>query len=154
MKFQKGISLPEVMVAAVLLGLAILCISPMMSYGIKSTHINKERSAAVQAAQRLVEEIRHAGFASANSKVNPSTTSAIENDDLQGQKLYINGKGEVSTQASSSTKLLQVVRQYYFIANGPNTVDDLIRVNVRITWPGSGGKNVSMGVDLSRSMVQ
>lgn len=154
MRYQQGLSVPEVLVAAVLLGLGVLFLSPLMSYSFRSTHLNKERSGAVQAAQRLVEEIRNAGFASALNIVNPTTTSAILANDLQGQALYINGKGEVSTQSSSNTKLLQVARQYYFIANGPSPADDLIQVNVRITWPGGGSQNITMGTRLARSVSE
>ncbi len=153
MKFQTGISLPEVLVAAVLLGLAILGVSPMMSYSLKSSHLNKERGAAVQAAQRLIEEIRDAGFTSALSIVNPSTPNAVRADDLQNRKLYISGSGEVSTQPSSTGKLLQVQRLYYFNpGNTPSPADDLIQVTVKLTWPGSSDQHVTMGTTLARTV--
>ena len=59
---QKGMSLTEVLVASILLGLTILAISPMIGLGFKNTHLTKERSAAIQAAQRIVEEIQDSGF--------------------------------------------------------------------------------------------
>ncbi|PKL76876.1 MAG: hypothetical protein CVV27_08070 [Candidatus Melainabacteria bacterium HGW-Melainabacteria-1] len=155
MKRQQGISLPEVLVAAVLLGLAIFFITPMISYGFKSSHLNKERSAAVQAGQGLIEEIRQVGFAGALSIVNPSTPSAVLSDDLQGNKLYITGTGEVSTTPGSNTKLLQVQRLYYFSAgNTPSPVDDLIQITIKINWPGSADAHVTMGTTLARSVAE
>lgn len=147
-----GISLPEVMIAAVLLGLVIVAISPMMSFSIKSDHINKERSAAIQAAQRIVEEVKSAGFEQAVTIVNESTPSVIEADDLQGNKLYIRGTGEVLTAPGGSAKLLQIQRLYNFSGGAtPAVADDIIQVTVKVTWPGSTGRHVTMGTSLTRT---
>lgn len=149
---QQGLTLPEVLVAAVLLGLAILCISPMMSYSFKSSHLNKERSGAVQAAQRIVEQIRSAGFVDAASKVNSGAPSAILPNDLYNQPLYIKGTGEVQSTPGSNTKPLSVVRVYHFLpGQSPAPADDQIQVTVKITWPGSANAHVSMGTTLVRS---
>lgn len=155
MKHQAGISLPEVLVSAVLLGLAILCITPMISYSMRSSHLNKERGAAVQAAQRLLEEIRDAGFPAALSIVNPATPNAVRSDDLQNRKLYITGTGEVSTQPASNTKLLQVQRLYFFSGGATaSPADDLIQITVKLTWPGSADQHVTMGTTLARSVEE
>jgi len=143
---QKGIALPEVLVAAVLLGIIILAVSPMMSYSIRSSHSNKERSAAIQAAQQLVEEIRNAGFAQAAAHVNVGE-SAVLADDLQGNKLYIKGTGEVRTTPGDGAKPLNVSRIYAFSNSG-----DMIQVTVKITWPGSSGRHVTLGTTLNRSL--
>lgn len=149
---QAGISLPEVMVAAVLLGLVMLGISPMMSYGIKSDYINKERSGAVQAAQRIVEEVRNAGFEQAITIVNDGSPSAVQADDLHGNKLYIRGTGEVLTAPTGDSKLLQIQRLYSFDpGKSPAPADDLIQVTVKITWPGSSGRHVTMATTLTRT---
>lgn len=152
---QRGISVPEVLVAAALLAIAVLCISPMLSFGFKSSHLNKERAAAAQAGKRLVEEIRHAGFAAALSIVNPATTSAVRIDDLQGNKIYITGTGKIATAPGSNTKPLQVQRLYYFDDKGSaHPADDTIQVTVKITWPGSSESRVTMGTTLARSVVE
>lgn len=152
---QKGISLPEVLVAAVLLGLAVLCITPMVSYSFRSSHVNKEKSAATQAAQRLIEQIRNRGFAGASSIVSSTTPSSVQSDDFQGNKLYITGNGEILTQPASNAKLLQVQRLYYYSSGAtPNPADDLIQVTVKITWPGGSGQNVTMGTTLARSVEE
>ena len=109
-----GVTLPEVMIAAVLLGLVIMAISPMMSFSIKSDHLNKERSGAIQAAQRIVEEIKDAGFVQAITIVNAITPSSIQADDLQGNKIYIQGSGEVLTAPTAASKLLQIQRIYSY----------------------------------------
>lgn len=152
---QRGISLPEVLVAAVLLGLAVLCISPLMTYSFRTSRLSKEHSAAVLAGQRLVEQIRNAGYGAAASIVSPSTTSAVLADDLQGQKLYITGNGEVFTQPRGDTKLLQVQRLYFYSPGATaSPADDVIQVTVKINWPGSSGQNVTMGTTLARSVSE
>lgn len=149
---QKGISIPEVLVAAVLLGLAVFFISPLVSYSFRSSYVNKERSAAVQAGQRLIESIRNAGFEGANAIVTEASPNAVLADDLQGQKLYIRQTGEVLTQPVNDAKLLQVQRFYAFDAGPtPAPLDDLIQVTIKITWPGGGSQHVTMGTTLARS---
>lgn len=151
---QRGISVPEILVAAVLIGLAVLCITPIMTYGMRTSTGNKEHAAAVQAAQRVVEQVQAAGFSAAATIVNAGAPSAILSDDLQGNKLYINGKGEVYTSPRSNTKLLQVQRIYTFGAGAtPSPADDLIQVTVKVTWPGSNGRNITLGATLTRSVA-
>jgi type II secretory pathway pseudopilin PulG len=152
---QQGIGLVEVMVAAVLLGLGIMLISPMLGLGFRSTYRNKEKTAAVQAGQRIVEEIRNKGFSGASAFVSPSSTTAILADDVNGNKLYIKGDGQVSTQPATGAKLLQVQRIYTFDDQlTRNLVDDRIQVTVKITWPGGGSQHVTMGVTLVRDNLQ
>ena len=154
---QAGISLPEILVAAALLGILIMAISPLMSYSFKSSHINKERAAAVQAAQRLVEEVRDAGFASAFTLIDtldtvaPIDQEAVVTNDLQGNPLYIKATGEVLSAPAEGAKLLNVVRMYTF-NSGPTPAlgDDSIQITIKITWPGSTGRNVTMGTTLTR----
>lgn len=151
---QQGLSVTEVLVGAVILGLSILAISPMLGWGIKTTFTNKERGGAVQAARRLIEDIQNAGFTGASSIVNPVTPTAVQTDDLQGNKLYVKGDGKVTTTPESGAKLLQVQRLYHFVPNDPPPADDLIQVTVKVTWPGSGSKNVTMGISLTREGIQ
>jgi len=151
-RLQRGISLPEVLVSAVLLGLAIYFISPMISYSLKQSQVNKERSAAVQAGQRIVESVRNAGFDGANAIVNSTTPSSVQVNDLQGNLLYIKQSGEVLTAPATGAKLLQIQRLYNFSEGAtPAPSDDLIQVTVKITWPGSSSRHVTMGTTLARS---
>lgn len=145
-RLQRGLALSEVMVAAALLGLVMLAVSPMITYSIRSSHSNKERSAAIQAAQRIVEDVRNAGFAQAASLVSPGN-SVILPDDLQGNKLFIKGTGEVGTTAEGGAKPLNVNRIYAFSDRG-----DMIQVTVKITWPGSSGRHVTLGTTLNRTL--
>lgn len=149
---QRGISIVEALVAAVLLGLALFFISPMVSYSLKQSQVNKERSAAVQAGQRIVESVRDAGFDGANAIVNSVTASSVQLNDLQGQSLYIKQTGEILTAPASGAKLLQVQRLYTFSEGAtPAPSDDLIQVTVKITWPGGASRHVTMGTTLTRS---
>ena len=151
---QKGLSITEVLVGAVILGLSILAISPMMGWGLKTTYINKERGGAVQAARRIIEDIQNAGFGNASSIVNPTVLNAVQSDDLQGNKLYVKGDGKVVIAPETGAKLLQVQRFYHFIMNDPPPADDLIQVTVKVTWPGGGNQNVTMGISLTREGIQ
>jgi len=154
-KQEQGFGLVEVMVSAVLLALGILLISPMLGLGFRSTHQTKEKAGAIQAGQRIVEQIRDRGFAAASSIVTPSSTTAYVADDVNGQKLYVRADGKVLTQPEPRAKLLQVQRIYSFDDGGTiNLTDDKIQVTVKITWPGGGSQNVTMGVTLVREGVQ
>ncbi len=151
-RLQRGISIVEVLVAAILLGLAIYFITPLVSYSLKQSQVNKERSAAVQAGQRIVESVRNAGFDGANAIVNSTTPTTIQLNDLQGQSLYIKQTGEILTAPATGAKLLQVQRLYTFSeGDTPAPSDDLIQVTVKITWPGSASRHVTMGTTLARS---
>lgn len=154
---QQGITLPEILVAAALLGLLIVAVSPLMTYSLRSSHINKERAAAVQAGQRIVEEIKDAGFAAAYTIIDTlDTTAPVDQEamvpnDIYNRSLYIKGTGEVTDTPESGSKLLNVVRIYSFNAGPtPAPADDHIQVTVKITWPGSSGRNVTMGTTLTR----
>lgn len=152
---QSGFGLVEVMVAAVLLALGIMLVSPILGLGFRSTHQNKEKTAAVQAGQRIVEQIRNRGFSHASSLVSPSSTTAVLADDVNGQKLYVKADGQVFTQPASGAKLLQIQRIYSFDDQGTrNLTDDRIQVTVKITWPGSGSGHITMGVTLVRDQFQ
>lgn len=151
-RLQGGISIIEALVAAVLLGLAIYFISPLVSYSLKQSQVNKERSAAVQAGQRIVESVQNAGFEGANAIVNSATPSSVQLNDLQGQSLYIKQTGEVLSAPATGAKLLQIQRLYNFSeGDTPAPSDDLIQVTVKITWPGSASRHVTMGTTLTRS---
>lgn len=152
---QQGISLVEVLVAAVLLALGIMLVSPMLGLGFRSTHQNKERAAAVQAAQRIVEQIRSRGFSHAASIVSPNSPLSVQPDDIHGEKLYIKADGQVLKQPATGAKLLQIQRIYSFDNRGSIALaDDRIQVTVKITWPGGGSQHVTMGVTLVRDGIQ
>ncbi len=148
---QAGLGLVEVLISALLIGLGILLISPMLGLGFKSTYRNKEKAGAVQAAQRLVEQVRNAGFTQASTLVSAASPTAILSDDLFGNKLYLKGDGQMLTQPATGAKLLQVQRIYSFDHRGTiNLADDRIQVTVKVTWPGGGTQHVTMGVTLVR----
>lgn len=152
---QRGISLVEVMVSAVMLALGIMLVSPMLGFGFRSTHQNKERAAAVQAAQRIVEQIRNRGFSHASGIVSPTSNTSVQVDDINGEKLYIKADGQVLKQPATGAKLLQIQRIYSFDNRGTIALaDDRIQVTVKITWPGGGSQHVTMGVTLVREGVQ
>jgi type II secretory pathway pseudopilin PulG len=152
---QRGISTTEVLVSAVLIGIALMCISPMLSQSFRSTRLSKERAAATQAAQRVIEQIQAAGFSGAASIVNalPASRHAVQTDDLQGTKLYIrDGDGAIATEAKPGYKLMSVTRDYHYDPRDNTTLaDDLIQVTVKITWPGSQGQSITMGITLARN---
>ena len=152
-KKQKGITITETLVAAVLISLAMMCISPMFAWSVKLANLSKERSAATQAAQRVVEQVHNSGFTTASAIVNRTTTQAVLSDDLQGEKLYIRDvDGQISTTDKDGFKLLQVQRIYSFVENSPQSLaDDLIQVTVKVNWPGSNGNSVTMGIALPRN---
>ena len=92
-------------------------------------------------------------FQTASSLVNKTTPTAVAANDLQGNKLYIKGDGTVWKSPKAGAKLLQVQRVYTYQANDPGTLaDDLIQVTVKINWPGSTGRSVTMGTSLSREL--
>jgi len=153
MKYQKGLSLPEVLIASVILGISIVAVSPMLGWGFKATYMAKERSGAVQAARRIVESVQNAGFVQASSIVNPANLTAVQVDDLQGNKIYIKGDGKVVFAPENGAKLLQVQRFYTFVGNDPSPADDLIQVTVKVTWPGAS-KNITMGISLTRDGIK
>jgi len=67
----------------------------------------------------------------------------------------VRADGKVLTQPEPRAKLLQVQRIYSFDDGGTiNLTDDKIQVTVKITWPGGGSQNVTMGVTLVREGVQ
>ena len=141
----------EVLISALIIGLGIMLISPMLGLGFKSTYRNKEKAGAVQAAQRLVEQVRNAGFSAASALVSVATPTAIQSDDLFGNKLYLKGDGQMLTQPATGAKLLQVQRIYSLDNRGTiNLADDRIQVTIKVTWPGGGSQNVTMGVTLVR----
>ena len=148
---QRGISVVETLVAALLLGLLVVIMSPMMSYSFKSTHQNKERSAAVQAAQRILEEVQLQGFQAANAIVSEASPTAMFTNDTQNKPLYLTASGEVSTTPISGAKLMQIQRRYSFNANGPSAVDDTIQVTLTMSWPGGKGRAITMGTTLTRT---
>lgn len=148
---QSGISIVETLVAALLLGMLILMVSPMMSYSFKSSQQSKERSGAVQAAQRILEEVQSQGFQGANAIVSETTPTAVLSNDTQGNPLYVLASGEVSPQPSTGAKLMQVQRFYAFSPNGAGAVDDTIQVTLTLSWPGGKGKAITMGTTLTRT---
>ena len=148
---QLGLSVIETLVAALLLGMLIMMISPMMSYSFKSSQQSKERSGAVQAAQRILEAVQSQGFQGANAIVSETTPTAVLSNDTQGNPLYVLASGEVSPQSSTGAKLMQVQRFYTFSANGPGAVDDTIQVTLTLSWPGGKGKAITMGTTLTRT---
>lgn len=154
-KHQHGFTIVETLTAALLLGLAIWFMTPMLTWSLKSSQLNKERSAATQAAQRILEEVQNGGFTSASAIVSRNNPQTVMPDDLQGNKLYIREfDGQISTTPKSGFKLLQVQRIYTFIENSPQSLaDDLIQVTVKINWPGSQGYNITMGIALPRNGV-
>lgn len=148
---QQGISVVEALIAAMLLGLLIMMISPMMSYSFKSSHQSKERSGAVQAAQRILEEVQLQGFQGANAIVSEGTPTAVLSNDTQGNPLYVQASGEVGSTPTTGAKLMQVQRFYTFAANGPGAVDDTIQVTLTLNWPGGAGRGITMGTTLTRT---
>lgn len=163
---QRGITVTEVLVAAALIGIALLCISPMLSYAFRSTRLSKERAAATQAAQRIIEQIQAQGFNQASALIHGNATYLGEegcvrdnsayiicSNDLQKQKLYIrDGDGAIATEAKPGYKLMAVTRHYHHQPRDSSTLaDDLIQVTVKITWPGSQGQFVTMGITLARN---
>lgn len=148
---QQGISVVEALVAALLLGMLIMMISPMMSYSFKSSKQSKERSGAVQAAQRILEEVQLQGFQGANAIVSEGTPTAVLANDTQGNPLFIKGNGEIVTAPETGTKPVQVQRFYSFSANGPGAVDDTIQITLTLSWPGGAGRAVTMGTTLTRT---
>ena len=150
-RHQSGISIVETLVAALLLGMLIFMVSPMMSYSFKSSQQSKERSGAVQAAQRILEEVQSQGFQGANAIVSDTTPTAVLSNDTQGNPLYVLASGEVSSESSTGAKLMQVQRFYAFSPNGPGAFDDTIQVTLTLSWPGGKGKAITMGTTLTRT---
>jgi hypothetical protein len=127
----------------------------MLSHSFRSTRLSKERAAATQAAQRVIEQIQAGGFSGAAAIVNalPAARHAVRTDDLQGNKLYIrDGDGAIATEAKPGYKLMNVTRDYHYDPRDNTTLaDDLIQVTVKITWPGSQGQSITMGITLARN---
>lgn len=151
LRSQLGLSVVETLIAALLLGMLIMMVSPMMSYSFKSSQQSKERSGAVQAAQRILEEVQSQGFQGANAIVSATTPTAVLSNDTQGNPLYVLASGEVSRQSSTGSKLMQVQRFYSFSSNGAGAVDDTIQVTLTLSWPGGKGKAITMGTTLTRT---
>lgn len=166
---QRGITVTEVLVAAALIGIALLCISPMLSHAFRSTRLNKERAAATQAAQRIIEQIQAQGFNQASALIYGNATYLEEQDcgrensayiicsnDLQKQKLYIrDGDGAIAREEKPGYKQMYVKRHYHYQPRDTSTLaDDLIQVTVKVQWDNKDKDAESiatMGITLARN---
>ena len=131
---RRGMSLLEVMVGLLVLGIAVVGCSTMFS----TTHLLRDRSGyysrAAGIAQQKLEQIRQ--YASADLQYNTlRAAQVIDTSTTPSTPTYkFTSADNLSTQLPGGTGTLQIT----------NGTSDLVRIDVTVGWKGLRGRNESI----------
>lgn len=137
-KDERGFTLLEVLIAAVILGFGLLAIATGESISVSNSRVGRDVSAATVAAERIVEQMRrnqanlsgYNGFDTTNSTTRPSTAGMLQTD-YDDWKAQIERTGPYGLPGGRGTVT---------VAAGP--ISSVQRVTVTVTWTSTPARSV------------